>query len=182
MKVLVLAGGLSPERNVSLSSGAMVCQALRDRGHQVALMDLFYGLDGALNGDNLYVAPIPDTYKRVAREAPDLEQLRASRPGPSAIGDGVLEMCAGADVVYLALHGACGEDGRIQAALDLLGTPYTGSDQAAGLRPGEHPPVGDRHGDGGEHRRNYGAHPAACGGEAHRQRLLYRGVHRQKAG
>ena len=127
MKVLVLAGGLSPERNVSLSSGAMVCQALRDRGHQVALMDLFYGLDGALNGDNLYVAPIPDTYKRVAREAPDLEQLRASRPGPSAIGDGVLEMCAGADVVYLALHGACGEDGRIQAALDLLGTPYTGS-------------------------------------------------------
>lgn len=108
MKVLVLAGGLSPERNVSLSSGAMVCQALRDRGHQVALMDLFYGLDGALNGDNLYVAPIPDTYKRVAREAPDLEQLRASRPGPSAIGDGVLEMCAGADVVYLALHGACG--------------------------------------------------------------------------
>ena len=127
MRVLVLAGGLSPERNVSLSSGAMVCQALRDRGHQVALMDLFYGLDGALNGDNLYVAPIPDTYKRVAREAPDLEQLRASRPGPSAIGDGVLEMCAGADVVYLALHGACGEDGRIQAALDLLGVPYTGS-------------------------------------------------------
>ena len=127
MKVLVLAGGLSPERNVSLSSGAMVCQALRDRGHQVALMDLFYGLDGALNGDNLYVAPIPDTYKRVAREAPDLEQLRASRPGPSAIGDGVLAMCVGADVVYLALHGACGEDGRIQAALDLLGAPYTGS-------------------------------------------------------
>ena len=122
MKILVLAGGLSPERNVSLSSGAMVCQALRDRGHQVALMDLFYGLDGALNGENLYVAPIPDAYKRVAREAPDLEQLRASRPGPSAIGDGVLEMC-----VYLALHGACGEDGRIQAALDLLGVPYTGS-------------------------------------------------------
>lgn len=127
MKILVLAGGLSPERNVSLSSGAMVCEALRKRGHQVALMDLFYGLDGALNGDNLYVAPIPDSYKQVAREAPDLEQLRARRPGPSAIGDGVLEMCAGADVVYLALHGACGEDGRIQAVLDLLGVPYTGS-------------------------------------------------------
>ncbi len=38
-----------------------------------------------------------------------------------------LELCAGADVVFLALHGACGEDGRIQAALDLLGVPYTGS-------------------------------------------------------
>ena len=129
MKVLVLAGGLSPERNVSLSSGAMVCQALRERGHQVALMDLFYGLDGALSGENLYVAPIPDAFKRVAREAPDLDQVRARRgdSSPSVIGPGVLEMCAGADVVYLALHGTCGEDGRIQAALDLLGVPYTGS-------------------------------------------------------
>ena len=45
MMIVVLAGGLSPERNVSLSSGAMVCQALRDRGHQVALVDLFFGLD-----------------------------------------------------------------------------------------------------------------------------------------
>ena len=127
MKVLVLAGGLSPERNVSLSSGAMVCEALRARGHQAALMDLFYGLDGALNGENFYEAPIPDAFKRVAREAPDLERLKASRPGPSAVGPGVFEMCTRADIVYLALHGTCGEDGRIQAALDLLGVPYTGS-------------------------------------------------------
>lgn len=129
MKILVLAGGLSPERNVSLSSGAMVCQALRDRGHQVALMDLFYGLDGAASGENLYSAPIPDSFKRVAREAPDLEQIRSKRGGKSsaAIGDGVFETCARADMVFLALHGACGEDGRIQAALDLLGIPYTGS-------------------------------------------------------
>lgn len=127
MRVLVLAGGLSPERNVSLSSGSMVCEALRELGHQAALMDLFLGLDGALNGENLYVDPIPDAFKRVARETPDLEKLRASRPGPGAIGPGVLEMCARADVVYLALHGACGEDGRIQAALDLLEVPYTGS-------------------------------------------------------
>ena len=53
MKILVLAGGLSPERNVSLSSGALVCQALRDRGHQAALMDMFFGLDGAASGENL---------------------------------------------------------------------------------------------------------------------------------
>ena len=131
MKILILAGGLSPERNVSLSSGSMVCQALRERGHQVAMMDLFYGLDGALNGENLYVAPIPESFKRVAREAPDLEKIRASRPGPAAIGPGVFETCAKADVVYLALHGTCGEDGRIQAALDLLGVPYTGSGSLA---------------------------------------------------
>ena len=130
MKIVVLAGGLSPERNVSLSSGTMVCQALRDRDHQVALVDLFYGLEeGVSDGEALYHAPIPEAFKRVSREAPNLEQVRASRKGnsPSAIGPGVLELCAGADVVYLALHGACGEDGRIQAALDLLGVPYTGS-------------------------------------------------------
>lgn len=129
MKILVLAGGLSPERNVSLSSGAMVCEALRKRGHQAALMDLFYGLDGAVSGKGLYVAPIPDSFKQVSRTAPNLEEVRARRrdDSPSAIGPGVFEMCADADVVFLALHGACGEDGRIQAALDLLGVPYTGA-------------------------------------------------------
>ena len=130
MKIVVLAGGLSPERNVSLSSGSKVCQALRDRGHQVALVDLFFGLED-YNGEveELFSAPIPDSFKKVGRQAPNLEQVRASRrwKDPSAIGPGVLELCKQADVVYLGLHGACGEDGRIQAALDLLGVPYTGS-------------------------------------------------------
>ena len=130
MKIVVLAGGLSPERNVSLSSGSMVCQALRDRGHQVALVDLFFGLeDHKGEPEELFNAPIPDSFKKVSRQAPDLEQVRASRKwkDASAIGPGVLELCKKADVVYLGLHGACGEDGRIQAALDLLGVPYTGS-------------------------------------------------------
>lgn len=130
MKIVVLAGGLSPERNVSLSSGALVTQALRSRGHQVALVDLFFGLDGLeIKGEELYSAPIPDAFKLVDRQAPDLNQVRAQRKtgGPSAIGPGVLELCAGADIVYLALHGTCGEDGRIQATLDLMGVPYTGS-------------------------------------------------------
>lgn len=130
MKIVVLAGGLSPERNVSLSSGAMVCQALRDRGHQVALVDLFFGLeDHKGEPEELFNAPIPDSFKKVSRQAPDLNQVRASRKwqDTSAIGPGVLDLCKKADVVYLGLHGACGEDGRIQAALDLLGVPYTGS-------------------------------------------------------
>lgn len=130
MKIVVLAGGLSPERNVSLSSGAMVCQALRDRGHQVALVDLFFGVEN-IQGDpeQLYNAEIPEMFKQVERRAPDLNQVRASRKdkSPSAIGPEVFSLCAGADIVYLALHGTCGEDGRIQAALDLLGIPYTGS-------------------------------------------------------
>ena len=129
MKIVVLAGGLSPERNVSLSSGAMVCEALRSKGHQVALVDLFFGMEGTDQTVDPFQAPIPQAFKKVSPQAPDLEQVRASRSdrSPSLIGPGVLELCAGADVVYLALHGACGEDGRIQAALDLLGVPYTGS-------------------------------------------------------
>ncbi|MCI8422781.1 MAG: D-alanine--D-alanine ligase [Lawsonibacter sp.] len=128
MKVLVLAGGLSPERNVSLSSGALVCQALRDREHEAALVDLFFGLEGR-EGENPYAAPIPEALRRISPQAPDLAQIRAQRreKGPSSIGPGVLALCAQAEAVFLALHGACGEDGRIQAALDLLGVPYTGS-------------------------------------------------------
>ena len=130
MKIVVLAGGLSPERNVSLSSGAMVSEALREQGHQVALVDLFFGTEGVAGpAAALYDAPVPQAFKRIGPQAPDLAQVRAARRdrSPSSIGPGVLELCAGAAVVYLALHGACGEEGRLQAALDLLGVPYTGS-------------------------------------------------------
>ncbi len=129
MKIVVLAGGLSPERNVSLSSGAMVTQALRSRGHRVALVDLFFGTEGTDGTRDIFDAPIPESFKKVSRQAPDLKQVRSSRQDKSAsvIGPGVLELCQQADVVYLALHGACGEDGRLQATLDLLGVPYTGS-------------------------------------------------------
>ncbi len=83
MKIVVLAGGLSGERNVSLSSGTMVAEALRERGHRVALADLFFGLEdytGAL--EDLYDAPIPAQWKRVARETPDLDAVtpHAKRP------------------------------------------------------------------------------------------------------
>ena len=101
MKIVVLAGGLSPERNVSLSSGAMVCEALRSKGHQVALVDLFFGMEGTDQTVDPFQAPIPQAFKRVSPQAPDLEQVRASRSdrSPSLIGPGVLELCAGADVV-----------------------------------------------------------------------------------
>ncbi|MGN0985104.1 MAG: D-alanine--D-alanine ligase [Candidatus Enterenecus sp.] len=125
MKIVVLAGGLSPERNVSLSSGSKVCQTLRDRGHQAAFVDMYLGTGEA--PETLFDAPIPPELTRVARQAPDLEELKARRGGDSLFGPGVLEVCAMADVVFLALHGSCGEDGRVQAALALLGIPFTGS-------------------------------------------------------
>ncbi len=125
MKIVVLAGGLSPERNVSLSSGSRICQALRDRGHRSAFVDMYLGTreDPAV----LFDAPLDPGLAHVGRQAPDLEALQAERGGRGLFGPGVLELCAMADVVFLALHGACGEDGRVQAALDLLGIPYTGA-------------------------------------------------------
>lgn len=130
MKIVVLAGGLSPERNVSLSSGTMIAHALRRLGHQAALVDLYFGLedyDGPVA--DYFCQPIPDRWKQVDPKAPDLEQIRAQRKDQSAsqFGPGVLALCQQADVVFLALHGTCGEDGRVQAAFDLMGIAYTGS-------------------------------------------------------
>ena len=127
MKIVVLAGGLSDERNVSLSSGCKVCAALRQRGHEAALVDMYLGTQAEAQA--LFSAPIPEELTRIGRQAPDLAAGQASRPagGDSQFGPGVLEACRMADVVFLGLHGACGEDGRVQAALDLLGIPYTGS-------------------------------------------------------
>ena len=131
MKIIVLAGGLSTERNVALTSGTGICRALRRRGHRAVLVDMFLGLES-------YTGKIEDIFDApdglcadhsVSSDAPDLEAVRRSRrdQSPSMLGQGVLQVCAMADLVFLALHGSCGEDGRIQATLDLLGVPYTGS-------------------------------------------------------
>jgi len=131
MKLVVLAGGLSPERNVSLSSGTKIAQALRGLGHQVALVDMFFGLEDypGLEGEGLYTADFPGRWEKVERSAPDLAAVKAARrwDGKGDFGPGVLELCQGADMVFLALHGQCGEDGRVQAAFDLLEIPYTGA-------------------------------------------------------
>ena len=131
MNIVVLAGGLSMERNVSLSSGTKVCRALRARGHRAILVDMFLGLENYTGSpDAIFDAPdgLCSDYS-VAREEPDLAAVRASRKDKSAnlFGKDVLTVCRAADIVFLALHGTCGEDGRVQAAFDLLGIPYTGS-------------------------------------------------------
>ena len=130
MNIVVLCGGLSMERNVSICSGTLICGALRKLGHRAVIVDMFYGLED-YEGDpaQLFETLPPLAEARVSEQAPDLEAVRRARKwqSPSKVGKGVFELCALADVVFLGLHGACGEDGRIQAALDLMGVPYTGS-------------------------------------------------------
>ncbi|MCD8144402.1 MAG: D-alanine--D-alanine ligase [Oscillospiraceae bacterium] len=130
MKIVVLAGGLSTERNISLASGTKVCAALRNRGHQAVLVDLYLGTEQIdVPAEQLFDNLPPLKPVQFTGVAPDLETVRASRKwqDKSVFGPGVLALCRQADAVFLALHGECGEDGRIQAAFDLLGIPYTGS-------------------------------------------------------
>lgn len=130
MKIVVLCGGLSPERNVSLSSGKKIAAALSERGHKVVPVDMFLGFeDYAGDLSNIFDAPPVLDFSAISEIAPDLEAVRASRrwQSRSLFGKHVLEVCQMADVVFLALHGRMGEDGRVQATLDMLGVPYTGS-------------------------------------------------------
>lgn len=131
MKIIVLAGGLSPERDVSLISGAGICRTLREKGHQAFLMDVFFGFP--YDSDKLEeVFDLPGAGLEIAEgiktTAPDLEALKKSRPDQSDcyLGPNVIELCRMADITFMGLHGSVGENGKLQATFDILGIRYTG--------------------------------------------------------
>ncbi|MCL2446663.1 MAG: D-alanine--D-alanine ligase [Oscillospiraceae bacterium] len=129
MNILVLAGGHSPERDVSLASGANVVQALRSRGHQVLLLDPYKSIDLHGSFAALYAAYAQENYAHsIPSQAPDLAAFKAEfGNGDDMLGRNVLVACKLADVVFLALHGSLGENGQLQATLDLHAVRYTGS-------------------------------------------------------
>jgi len=112
-------GGNSEERDVSLASGTQVAHALREAGHNVTAFDTSRGVLTSEEEDRLR-----DT--GVGRRPPgprppdllDTGDTAAFKREPAV---------ADADLLFLALHGGMGEDGTIQALLDVLGRPYTGS-------------------------------------------------------
>ena len=123
MKIAVLFGGTSEERDVSIASAAQIIPALRGLGHEVFAVDTASGRLLPSDERKLLVsgvAPAPPsttTMEQVRRRAisfvPSASDIRSS------------------DVVFLALHGGAGEDGRLQAMLDLAGLAYTGSNHIA---------------------------------------------------
>lgn len=130
MKIAVLCGGISNERDVSLSTGSGVAKALRERGHQVVLMDLYFGCEEPYSDPKeLYERRQKNETYRIYEEAPDLAAVKARRKqgNDSLMGDNVIEVCRAADITFLALHGDEGENGKLQAALDIAGVKYTGS-------------------------------------------------------
>lgn len=130
MKIVVLAGGLSTERDVSIITGDLVCQALRDNGHRAAMLDVFLGYHGEISEEFFDKNDaFTEDSKKIQEAEPDLDAIRNMRgdDGDGFFGPGVIDLCRMADIVYMALHGAEGENGKLQAAFDLLGIRYTGS-------------------------------------------------------
>ncbi len=132
MNIIVLCGGLSAERDVSITSGTMVAAALRRRGHKAVLVDLFFGYPDRYNDPKeIFDTVYDDDIAAVSENAPDLAAVKASRGqnNNSRMGDNIIEICRAADIVFLALHGEDGEDGKVQAIFDMAGIKYTGSGQ-----------------------------------------------------
>ncbi len=130
MNIVVLCGGLSAERDVSITSGTMVTAALRRRGHKAVLVDLFFGYPRHfVDPAEIFEGEYDNAIAAVAENVPDLEAVRASRKqaSESRMGDNIIQVCRAADIVFMALHGEDGEDGKVQAAFDLAGIKYTGS-------------------------------------------------------
>ena len=130
MKVVVLAGGTSTERDVSLITGSGIYKALKKNGHQAILLDVYLGYEG--NTEDVFTRDYDwtENISAISEQNPDLEKIKAMRPDgdKNFFGPNVLSLCREADAVFMALHGANGEDGKIQACFELMGIPFTGTD------------------------------------------------------
>lgn len=131
MKIVVLAGGISTERDVSLITGKMIYRALKENGHAAILLDVYLGYNG-VDCDTIFDKE--EDWSRaigaISESNPDIAAVKALRPDgdKNFFGPNVIRICQEADIVFMALHGENGENGKIQAAFDLMGIRYTGTD------------------------------------------------------
>lgn len=125
MKIVVLAGGLSMERDVSLASGSLIANALRDAGHEAVLVDLYYGIEK----EKMTFDDMSSRYKyKIPEIEPDLKAIIKENGGrENPIGKNIVAFCKMADVTFLALHGGVGENGKLQALFEMNGIRFTGS-------------------------------------------------------
>src|SRR3954468_12376599 len=114
-------GGTSSERDVSLASGLRIAEALRTRGHSVTAIDT---ARGGLTEDEERRMLAAGVVKQQPPPPSELARMSAESVAETAAR---LPKRGECDVAFLALHGGRGEDGTIQALLDLAGVPYTGS-------------------------------------------------------
>ena len=129
MRIAVLCGGTSTEREVSISSGTLICKALEKKGHDTVLLDVYLGIDEYNKADVFTLGEAGLKVKAdVSGNAPDISQIKKLRQDPEVFfGPNVLDICKQADIVFIALHGENGENGKVQATFDLVGIKYTGT-------------------------------------------------------
>lgn len=128
MNIVVLCGGISTEREISFRTSAKVAEALSNRGHNVILADVLFGLDEIppfKDKGRDYFA-IADEYRKKNHLIDD--ELKEKSP---LLGPNILDICKKADVVFIGLHGKNGEDGKIQQVFEAEGIKYTGSDSVS---------------------------------------------------
>ncbi len=120
MRVTVLTGGATAERAVAFAGAAQIVAALRARHHTVYVVDTVSGLLSAEEE----TASLAGT---VAKDLPAVAELEARERELLSTGLAELPVVQGADVLFLSVHGGTGEGGTLQAILDVIGVPYTGS-------------------------------------------------------
>lgn len=127
MNILILAGGASPERDVSLVSASKIAKALIKKGHCVFVLDVLFG------AEDLSTIQFTDSLTDIKSYTVRQEATLLMDHSKCQIGPNIIESCRLADVVFLALHGDIGENGKIQSLLELYKIKHTGSDYAACL-------------------------------------------------
>ncbi len=129
MKITVLCGGTSTERDVSITSGNLICKALKEKGHEVVLLDVYLGIK-EVDMKTVFTLAEKGLCKGtvVGEQMPNIDEIKALRDNSEEFfGPNVIDICKASDIVFMALHGENGENGKVQAAFDLMGIKYTGT-------------------------------------------------------
>lgn len=129
MNIVVLCAGTSTEREVSIVTGHMVCNGLREKGHNARVLDVFFGTYGNndIDENNFFDGDynLEQEVDKISELTSEIDKVKNSRKG--FFGEKVLDICQSSDIVFMALHGSNGEDGKIQAVFDLFEIKYTGT-------------------------------------------------------
>ncbi len=127
MNIVVLAGGISSEREVSIVTGTMVSKALVGNGHKVILMDVYLGDENIKDFNEQKDVEMMSNAIKAASSKLEAVKAKRSETDNAFFGPNVIDVCKKADIVFMALHGENGENGKVQATFDLLGIKYTGT-------------------------------------------------------
>ena len=126
MNIVVLCGGISSEREISLLSGKNICEGLRKKGHRAIILDVYLGRnDIDIMNPFFDLKSVEYEMSLINENAKNLQMLKNNRK--EFFGDNVIEICKKCDIVFMALHGENGENGKVQAVFDLYSIKYTGA-------------------------------------------------------